>query len=183
MYRCFLVIAGALALAELGSMITLSGGEWIYMNSAFSPLHHIWGDVPAFLFSWTSVVALKTSSVAIVCLTFSEYIMSPFFDECGPPVLILKLLTAVTISKQCNINVFYWTRSLVECLAISDSCWNCSLFCPYQFLTIQLLCVNVFSQTFISFFKECIISLSLSIVSQLLVHLQKYCNHSTLTVI
>ena len=183
MYRCFLVIAGALALAELGSMITLSGGEWIYMNSAFSPLHHIWGDVPAFLFSWTSVVALKTSSVAIVCLTFSEYIMSPFFDECGPPVLILKLLTAVTISKQCHINAFYWTWSLAECLAISDTWCNCSLFARFisfkDFLTIKLLCVNVFSQTFISFFVECIISLSLSIVSQLLVHLQKYCNHST----
>ena len=98
--------SGALAYAELGSMVTLSGGEWIYINTAFSPLNRIFGDMPAFLFSWTSVVALKTSSVAIICLTFSEYIMSPFFDECGPPVLILKLLTAVTISKlQQNENI------------------------------------------------------------------------------
>ena len=89
---------GALAYAELGSSVTDSGGEWVYMREAFLPLHHRVGGLPAFLFSWTNVVVIKTSSLAIICMTFSEYIMSPFFDSCGPPPIILKLLTAVTIS-------------------------------------------------------------------------------------
>lgn len=92
-------LAGALAYAELGSTITQSGGEWVYINTAFSPLHRTLGDLPAFLYSWTNIVVLRPASVAVVCLTFSEYIMTPFFDDCGPPALITKLLTVVTISK------------------------------------------------------------------------------------
>lgn len=92
-------LTGALAYAELGSMITLSGGEWIYINTAYGSLNRFLGGLPAFLFSWMSVVVLKPSSVAIISMAFSEYIMSPFFDSCGPPAVVLKLLTIVTIRK------------------------------------------------------------------------------------
>jgi len=84
--------------AELGASISQSGGEWIYLHLAFSPLHRVLGPIPAYLYSWTNVVVMKPSSVAIICLTFSQYIMTPFFDACGPPELVLKLLTVTTIS-------------------------------------------------------------------------------------
>lgn len=81
-------------------MIAASGGEWVYINTAFGPLNSKIGELPAFLFSWTSVVVLKPSSFAIISLAFAQYIMSPFFDvDCGPPTLVVKLLTVVTMCK------------------------------------------------------------------------------------
>ena len=71
-------------------MITQSGGEYAYLFEAFGP-------IPAYLYAWTSIVVIKTSSVAIICLAFADYIMDPVFDDCGPPVVITKLLAAAAI--------------------------------------------------------------------------------------
>ena len=94
---------GALCYAELGTLIPKSGGEYskpqsyipidnqwflvinnllllllVYFKEAFdSPRHRFWGPVMAFLFSWVSVILLRTSSMAIVALAFAEYSISP----------------------------------------------------------------------------------------------------------
>ena len=83
---------GALALAELGTMIQKSGCEYAYLLEAFGP-------IPGFLFSWVSMILIKPSSVAIISLTCAEYIMVPLFDDgCGdPPVFNRKLTAAVVI--------------------------------------------------------------------------------------
>ena len=62
-----LAMFGALSYAELGTMIPLSGAEYAYLLHAFGPL-------PAFLFSWTAVIVLKPSLVAIICLAFGAYV-------------------------------------------------------------------------------------------------------------
>lgn len=80
-------------------MITKSGGEWVYINMAFAPLSRYFGELPAFLFSWMSVVVLKPVSVTVIAMAFSEYLLSPFFTSCQPPSLAVKLLAAVTIRK------------------------------------------------------------------------------------
>ena len=41
-------------------MIPLSGAEYVYLLEGF-------GALPVFLHSWTSVVVLKPSQVAIIC--------------------------------------------------------------------------------------------------------------------
>ncbi|XP_039619525.1 b(0,+)-type amino acid transporter 1 isoform X1 [Polypterus senegalus] len=76
---------GALCYAELGTMITKSGGDYSYLLEAFGP-------VPAFLYAWTSVVVLKPASCAIICLSFAEYSAAPFYPSCEPPVFIIKCL-------------------------------------------------------------------------------------------
>ena len=78
-------------------MITSSGGEYAYLFKAY-------GGIPAYLYAWTSIVVIKTSSVAIICLAFADYTLEPMFDDCGPPVIITKMLTAVAISKTYSIN-------------------------------------------------------------------------------
>ena len=85
-----LCIPGALCFAELGTMITKSGGEYPYLMEAFGP-------IPAFLFSWTSLFVIKPSSFAIICLSFSEYVSAPFYSGCNPPQVVIKLLAAAAI--------------------------------------------------------------------------------------
>ncbi|XP_056381721.1 B(0,+)-type amino acid transporter 1 isoform X1 [Hyla sarda] len=81
---------GALCFAELGTMITKSGGEYPYLMEAFGP-------IPAFLFSWSSVIVMKPSSFAIICLSFAEYVSAPFYPDCEPPQVVIKCLAAGAI--------------------------------------------------------------------------------------
>ena len=93
-----LAMFGALCYAELGTMIPLSGAEYVYLLEGFGPL-------AAFLYSWTSVIVLKPSQVAIICLAFGAYVIEPIFPGCGDredlqPVV--KLLAALAIG-ECKI--------------------------------------------------------------------------------
>ncbi|XP_031314421.2 B(0,+)-type amino acid transporter 1 isoform X1 [Camelus dromedarius] len=85
-----LATLGALCFAELGTMITKSGGEYPYLMEAFGP-------IPAYLFSWTSLFVTKPSSFAIICLSFSEYVSAPFYSGCSPPQIVVKCLAAAAI--------------------------------------------------------------------------------------
>ncbi|KFV19976.1 B(0,+)-type amino acid transporter 1, partial [Tauraco erythrolophus] len=85
-----LATLGALCFAELGTMITKSGGEYPYLMEAFGP-------IPAFLFSWASLLVIKPSSFAIMCLSFAEYASVPFFSGCDPPQVVVKCLAAAAI--------------------------------------------------------------------------------------
>uniref|UniRef100_A0A670YQ02 b(0,+)-type amino acid transporter 1 n=1 Tax=Pseudonaja textilis TaxID=8673 RepID=A0A670YQ02_PSETE len=85
-----LATLGALCFAELGTMIPKSGAEYPYLLEAFGP-------IPAFLFSWSSLMVIKPSAFAIICLSFAEYVSAPFYPGCDPPVLVIKCLATVTI--------------------------------------------------------------------------------------
>lgn len=86
----FFCVPGALCFAELGTMITKSGGEYPYLMEAFGP-------IPAYLFSWTSLIVMKPTSFAIICLSFSEYVCAAFYSGCKPPPVVVKLLAAAAI--------------------------------------------------------------------------------------
>ncbi|XP_053460594.1 B(0,+)-type amino acid transporter 1 isoform X2 [Nycticebus coucang] len=92
-----LATLGALCYAELGTMITKSGGEYPYLMEAYGP-------IPAYLFSWTSLIVLKPTSFAIICLTFSEYVCTPFYAGCKPPEVIVKCLAAAAILLIVTVN-------------------------------------------------------------------------------
>lgn len=89
---CMCGYTGALCYAELGTMITKSGGEYPYLMEAF-------GSLVAYLYSWTTVMVLKPSSFAIITLSFAEYASTPFYPGCTPPPLVTKCLSAAAICK------------------------------------------------------------------------------------
>ncbi|XP_065781818.1 B(0,+)-type amino acid transporter 1 [Muntiacus reevesi] len=92
-----LAALGALCFAELGTMITKSGGEYPYLMEAFGP-------IPAYLFSWSSLFVIKPSSFAIICLSFSEYVCAPFYPGCNPPQVVVKFLAAAVILLISTVN-------------------------------------------------------------------------------
>lgn len=87
-----LIISGALAYAELGTMNTSCGAEYVYFMDAFGPL-------PAFLFSWVSTLVLKPSQMAIICLSFAKYAVEAFVTECEPPETVVKMVSVLCICK------------------------------------------------------------------------------------
>ncbi|XP_077308721.1 B(0,+)-type amino acid transporter 1 [Lithobates pipiens] len=107
-------ILGALCFAELGTMITKSGGEYPYLMEAFGP-------IPAFLFSWASVIVTKPSSFAIICLSFAEYASAPFYPGCEPPQVVIKCLAAAAIMAITVVNCLSvkWASYLQNFLTVA----------------------------------------------------------------
>ncbi|XP_032239981.2 b(0,+)-type amino acid transporter 1 [Nematostella vectensis] len=79
---------GSLCYCELGTLIQKSGGELVYFREAF-------GSLPAFLVSWTIILVLKPSSIAIISMAFASYAYLPFITPGTPePTTTIKLIAA-----------------------------------------------------------------------------------------
>lgn len=75
-----LSLLGALAFAELSTVVPRSGAEYAYFMEAFGPLHPYAGQIPAFICSWIYVMLLRPAEVAVIILTFAEYSVQPFSE-------------------------------------------------------------------------------------------------------
>lgn len=83
------VLIGAICYAELGTMIPVSGGDYVYIGEAFGPL-------PAFLYLWVSLLIIQPVGNAVIALAFANYIIYPWFNACShSPEIPIKLLAAV----------------------------------------------------------------------------------------
>jgi APA family basic amino acid/polyamine antiporter len=81
---------GALAYAELGTMIPATGGQYVYLRESYGPL---W----AFLCGWTLFFTTLTASVAWLAINFATYL--GYFVRIAPPlntVIALALIAAIT---------------------------------------------------------------------------------------
>ncbi|HUK16316.1 MAG TPA: amino acid permease [Bryobacteraceae bacterium] len=74
---------GALAYAELGSMIPATGGQYIYLREVYGPLC-------AFLSSWSLFFTTLTASVAWLAINFANYLS--YFVPFSPQVAKLVAL-------------------------------------------------------------------------------------------
>lgn len=84
---------------ELGTLIPESGGEFIYLYRGYGSIHKRLGEIFAFLYSWSALVILKPSSLAVNSLSCSTYILKPIIGKCGPSTVIIKLGAVVIL---CN---------------------------------------------------------------------------------
>ncbi|XP_069546369.1 b(0,+)-type amino acid transporter 1 isoform X1 [Brachyistius frenatus] len=115
---------GALCYAELGTMITKSGGEYSYLMEAF-------GSLVAYLYSWTTVMVLKPSSFAIITLSFAEYASTPFYPGCSPPPVVTKSLSAAAIFLIVTVN----------CLSVKLASYVQNLFTAAKLFIIVIIVV------------------------------------------
>ena len=85
-------MVGAYCYAELGCMIQKTGADYAYIMDTFGPFL-------AFIRLWVECMIVRPCSQTIVALTFSAYIMKPFFPTCESPDVSMRLLAAVCIRK------------------------------------------------------------------------------------
>ncbi|XP_076272347.1 b(0,+)-type amino acid transporter 1-like isoform X1 [Rhynchophorus ferrugineus] len=103
-------LLGALTFAELGTVIPRSGAEYAYFMDSFGPLHKFWGPLPAFLYSWLMVVVIRPAEVAVIILTFSEYLCQPVMDllcmeDPEASQTVIKYIAIVALGLMTYINV------------------------------------------------------------------------------
>ena len=64
-----LSLAGALTYAELGAMMPEAGGEYVFLREAY-------GDLPAFLFGWASLMLIASGGLAAVSTALASFLGS-----------------------------------------------------------------------------------------------------------
>jgi APA family basic amino acid/polyamine antiporter len=90
---------GALAYAELGSMIPATGGQYVY-------LREIYGGIWAFMSSWSLFFTTLTASVAWLAINFANYLsyFIPFSPQAGK-VVALAAIAAITFVNYRGVTV------------------------------------------------------------------------------
>ena len=97
-------VLGGISYVELGSFVRNSGGDFAYIQKGFSfkgrkPFNVI-GSVLAFSAVMTNVFILRPASIAIILLTFSEYLVRPIYPlYCDVPSSVLSLIAIAAISE------------------------------------------------------------------------------------
>ncbi|KAL5021728.1 hypothetical protein ScPMuIL_000883 [Solemya velum] len=131
-----LSLFGALAYAELGTMITKSGAEYVYIKEAFSGLHPTLGPLPAFLFSWTSVLIFKPALFGVIALSFGLYTAEPFFGGCEVPQMLVKVLSVTCL----------FLVAFVNCYSVSMATKVQNFFTVAKLVAIVMITVGGFVQ-------------------------------------
>ncbi|XP_035902833.1 Y+L amino acid transporter 2 [Anopheles stephensi] len=105
---------GALCYAELGTCITRSGGDYAYLLVAFGPL-------VGFLRLWMALLIIRPTTQAIVALTFAQYAVRPFFEDCEAPESAVRLLAAVCLCFLTAINCIStkWAMKIQDVFTIA----------------------------------------------------------------
>lgn len=63
---CFLTITGAYAYGKLSTEYPKTGGQYVYLKEAYSPL-------VGFLFGWSTFLVIQTGTIAAVAVAFAKY--------------------------------------------------------------------------------------------------------------
>jgi APA family basic amino acid/polyamine antiporter len=90
---------GALAYAELGSMLPSTGGQYVYLREAY-------GSLPAFLCGWTFFFVTLSAAIAWLAISFASYL--GYFIPMGPfaaKLVSLLLIGGVTFVNYRGITV------------------------------------------------------------------------------
>uniref|UniRef100_A0A2C9K4Z7 b(0,+)-type amino acid transporter 1 n=1 Tax=Biomphalaria glabrata TaxID=6526 RepID=A0A2C9K4Z7_BIOGL len=100
----FISLFGALAYAELGTLISKSGAEYAYLLEAGKVFPKCCAPIPAFLFSWVSIFVLKPCLFAVISLSFGIYAVEPFYHGCEVPMSLVKLISVHCICLVAAVN-------------------------------------------------------------------------------
>ncbi|XP_036398142.1 b(0,+)-type amino acid transporter 1-like [Megalops cyprinoides] len=92
-----LAMLGSLCYAELGTVIKESGGEYVYIIRTS-------GQLVAFVFVFNSILVGSPAGIAGVSLSFAEYAVAPFFQDCPSPPMVVKCVAVSAIVGLAIIN-------------------------------------------------------------------------------
>nr|XP_054921045.1 b(0,+)-type amino acid transporter 1-like [Dermacentor andersoni] len=88
-----MAIIYAFCMAELGTLLPTSGGEYAYICAACDTLGRP-GDYVVFMFSWTRILLGDALGAALQALTFTSYALRLAYPTCEAPYAVTVLVAA-----------------------------------------------------------------------------------------
>ncbi|KAG8562771.1 hypothetical protein GDO81_015807 [Engystomops pustulosus] len=128
---------GSMCYAELGVTIPKSGGDYSYVTEIF-------GGLTGFLLLWSAVLIMYPTSLAVIALTFSNYVLQPVFPDCIPPYDATRTLSLVCLLLLTWVN----SSSVRWATRIQD------IFTAGKLLALGLIIVVGFMQIFKGNYEE-----------------------------
>src|SRR5947207_8007315 len=89
-------ICGALALAELSTMLPQAGGVYVYLREAY-------GDAAAFVFGWLYVLITTPTTVAALAVVFAEFLLNVLGVPITARAIQLIAIAAIIILTFANV--------------------------------------------------------------------------------
>jgi L-type amino acid transporter 6 len=114
---------GAASFIELGLRIPKNGGIQEY-------LRHCYGEFPAFIFVWTSLVVMDPASMAMIAMIFSNYFAKSVCPEAWASSLFIEKLFALT-----GVALI----TLINCLGIRTGARVANGFLVLKLLAVSLI--------------------------------------------
>jgi len=87
------------------------------------------GPFSAYMFSWVSTIIIKPSQLAIICLSFAEYVVEAFTYECSPSPDLLKIVGMTTVA----------IVTLINCISVRLATTVQNVFCFCKLLAIGII--------------------------------------------
>ncbi|ORZ13480.1 amino acid permease-domain-containing protein [Absidia repens] len=122
---------GAMCYAELGTMITKSGGEYQYLNQAY-------GLCLGLTFTWSNLLLTNAIGTASISTVFAQYILQmAYFDPEHPdaipemPDYALKLVAIACI----------WTVVAFNCFARKAGTWVQNIFTAAKLIALAMIII------------------------------------------
>jgi amino acid transporter len=91
-------LIGAYCYTELGTLIQTSGGDYAYINQSY-------GRLGAFLYNFMMTFVTIPCLNAISGITVATYIIRLIYVDCDPPLLLIRIISALTILFLCFLNM------------------------------------------------------------------------------
>jgi APA family basic amino acid/polyamine antiporter len=89
-------ICGALALAELSTMLPRAGGVYVFLREAY-------GDAAAFVFGWLYVLITTPTTIAALGVVFAEFLLNLLGMASGARTVQLVAIAAIIILTFANV--------------------------------------------------------------------------------
>src|SRR5689334_23844187 len=89
-------ICGALAVAELSSLLPQAGGVYVFLREAY-------GDAAAFVFGWLYVLVTTPTAVASLATVFAEFLLNLLGIPAGVATVQLIAIAAIIILTLANV--------------------------------------------------------------------------------
>ncbi|HZE94603.1 MAG TPA: amino acid permease, partial [Gemmatimonadales bacterium] len=89
-------ICGALAVAELSTLLPQAGGVYVFLREAY-------GDAAAFVFGWLYVLVTTPTTVAALAVVFAEFLLNLLGRSAGTATVQMIAIAAIIILTFANV--------------------------------------------------------------------------------
>src|SRR2546426_11054713 len=89
-------ICGALAVAELSTLLPRAGGVYVFLREAY-------GDAAAFVFGWLYVLGTPPTPVAALAVVFAEFLLNLLGMSAGPATVQMIAIAAIITLTCANV--------------------------------------------------------------------------------